>query len=259
MNSNGTKWPQLARVLRGLRRSAFGRAVLGPQAESWVDISDEYAMWLCFANPGMTHRGNLHCLDHAMAGLAGDAPIVEIGAFCGLSTNLLAYYRWKRGRRNPIIACDRWDFEYAQPGQPVGNSLITHDEYRSFVKESFLRNIRLFSRPELPQPVEMTSDEFFAAWRRRDQVKDLLGRPLQLGGPISFAVIDGNHTYEFARRDFQNSDEFLLPGGFIFLDDSSDDSRFEGVRRVVKEVQSSGRYELAARNPHYLFRKLLRE
>jgi hypothetical protein len=154
-----------------------------------------------------------------------------------------------------VIVSDRWQFEN-RDGEQLGDSAVTHAQYREFVRESFLRNVRLFSDGRLPSPVELNSDEFFAAWRSRQTVTDALGRTVTLGGPISFAVIDGNHTYEFARRDLANSDEFLVSGGFIFLDDSSDDSCFEGVRRVVKEIRGSGRYELAARNPHYLFRKL---
>jgi hypothetical protein len=82
----------------------------------------------------------------------------------------------------------------------------------------------------------------------------VLGRNVQLGGAISFCYIDGNHAYEYAKRDFENCHNFLEPGGFILFDDSADGSGWD-VCNVVSEVQRSGRYELVIKNPNYLFRK----
>jgi hypothetical protein len=255
MRERALHWKVLAGVLNTARKAPGVRHILAHAREQWIEESDEFVTWLTFANAGMTHPGSRYCLSHAIQHLPGDAPIIEIGAFCGLSTNLIAHYCRKHGRGNPVIVSDRWDFENRN-GDRIGDAPLTHAQYRAFVRESFLRNIQLFSSDRLPWPVELDSDAFFAAWRRGALVTDALGRSLTLGGPISFAVIDGNHSYEFARRDFANSDEFLVPGGFVFLDDSADDSPFEGVRRVVQEIRASGRYALAARNPHYLFRKL---
>ena len=77
---------------------------------------------------------------------------------------------------------------------------------------------------------------------------------MQLGGPISFCYIDGNHTYEGAKLDFLNCDVFLEPGGFLLFDDSVE-HQFGGWR-VMPEVLATGRYQLAATNPNHLFRKV---
>ena len=226
----------------------------GGQPASPIDISDAYVNWLCFANAGMLQRGNLYCFDYALGHLPSGAPLVEIGSFCGLSTNLLTYYKQKHGVTNPLITCDRWFFEGAQDDSSVGASRISHAEYRAFVKETYIRNVGMFSRDDLPFTVEMFSDEFFEAWRAGRAETDVLGRPVKLGGPISFCFIDGNHSYEFARRDFEHTDEFLERGGFLLFDDSADGSGWE-VCEVVKEVEAAGRYELVAKNPNYFFRK----
>ncbi len=73
--------------------------------------------------------------------------------------------------------------------------------------------------------------------------------------PISFAFIDGNHTYDFVRRDFEGIDRHLEIGGFVLFDDSSDSGGFE-VNRLMKEVEALPRYDLVAKNPNYLFRKV---
>src|SRR2546428_4676566 len=110
-----------------------------------IDIPDEYVRWLTFANAGMLDRGNLYCFDHAMRNLPSHAPMIEIGSFCGLSTNLLAYYKQRAGVSNRLFTSDKWEFEGADDGPLDDHSAITHQEYRDFIKESFLRNVRMFS------------------------------------------------------------------------------------------------------------------
>ncbi len=219
-----------------------------------IDISEEYTRWLSIANVGMLNRGNLYCFDHAIRHLPDPAPIVEIGSFCGLSTNLITFYKEKHGVKNPLITCDKWEFEGTEEDGMVGGSSITHAEYRDFVKSNYKRNVRMFSRYDLAYTVEMLSEEFFSAWRECRDVVDVFDRTIHLGGPISFCYIDGNHSYQCARRDFENADEFLAPGGFILFDDSADGSGW-GVCRVVAEVRKLERYELVIKNPNYLFRK----
>ena len=116
------------------------------------------------------------------------------------------------------------------------------------------RNVRMFSRYDMPYTIEAFSDEFFNAWSAGERRTDILGRALTLGGPISFCYIDGNHSYDYARRDFDNVDKHLQPGGFLLFDDSGDGSGWE-VCRVVQEVMRTGRYDLVAQNPNYFFRK----
>lgn len=220
---------------------------------SYVDLMNEYINWLTFANAGMLNRGNLLCFDYAISHLPSDSPIIEIGAFCGLSTNLLTYYKRKFGKTNRLFNCDAWLFEGAEG--MVGDSPITHAEYRSFVRETYLRNIRMFSRDDLPHTIQATSDDFFADWSDRKHVTDLFERDVCLGGPISFCYIDGNHSYEFASRDFQNTDRFLEPGGFVLFDDSADGSKWE-VTQVVAEVKRLSSYRVVTQNPNYLFQKI---
>jgi hypothetical protein len=221
-----------------------------------IDISNDYINWLSFANAGMLNRGNLYCLEYAVKNLPSSSPIIEIGSFCGLSTNLITYYKEKHNIKNRLITCDKWEFENADNKTRVGDSSsITHADYRAFVKSSYIQNIKMFSRYDLPYTIELFSNEFFAAWRDNDEMSDVLNRKIQLGGPISFAYIDGNHSYDFAKKDFLNCDEFLEPGGFILFDDSADYTGWD-VCKVVKEIQQSRKYELVVKNPNYFFKKI---
>jgi len=203
----------------------------------------------------MLNSGNLWCFDHAVKNVPGDLPMVEIGSFCGLSTNLIAHYCRLNGRRNTLFTCDAWLFEGAIAGDTLPHSALTHGEYRTFVRDTFIRNVRTFSRDRLPHTIERLSGDFFAAWRRGDEVTDVFDRKVRLGGPVGFVYIDGDHSYAGAKLDFDLADEFLAPGGFILFDDSADGAGWE-VSRVIDEVKASGRYELVVANPNYLFRKL---
>lgn len=218
-------------------------------------VSDEYIKWLTFANAGMLHKGNIHPMRFAIEHLPSESPVLEIGSFCGLSTNVLSYLLSVQDKKNTIISCDKWIFEGAENGGDIGDSHISHPDYSEFVKSSFMRNVEFFSPGSKPYAIERTSDEFFALWRKSEMVSDVFGRDIRLGGKISFCYIDGNHTYEFVKRDFQNVDRYLDLGGFVLFDDSSDRDRF-GLTRLMKEIRRSHDYELVMKNPNYLFRKV---
>jgi len=220
---------------------------------TYINLTDEFVQWLSFANAGMLNRGNLLCFDYAIRNLPSTNPIVEIGSFCGLSTNLLAYYMRKHGVTQPLFTCDRWEFEGTDA--TIGDPDISHADYRTFVRDSFIRNVKMFSSKTLPHTIEMLSDDFFTAWSANRKMTDVFGRAIQLGGPISFCFIDGNHSYDFAKRDFENADRFVEPGGFILFDDSADGSPWE-VCRVIEEIKSRPDYRLVVKNPNYLFQKL---
>ncbi len=224
-----------------------------PSGHTYINVMDDYIAYLSFVNAGMLNKGNLLCFDYAIRNLPSNNPIIEIGSFCGLSTNLLAYFKQRHGATNPIFNCDRWEFEGAAGN--VGESSISHDQYRTFARDSYLRNVKMFSREELPHTVEKLSEDFFAAWAAESVTTDVFGRPAHLGGPISFCYIDGNHSYDCAKSDFQNTDRFLEPGGFILFDDSADGSQWE-VCRVIEEVKQLKNYRMVTKNPNYLFQKM---
>lgn len=242
-------------TIRNLAARAFRKAAITIEpAEKRLDISDEYVNWLCFANAGMLDRGNLYLMDYALSRLPSGAPILEIGSFCGLSANVLTHYKRKHKVQNKLITCDKWEFENAgKKSDYVGDSPVQFSGYKTFVRESFLRNTRMFSGEDLPYTMEMTSEEFFEAWRGERAAKDVFGREMTLGGRLSFCYIDGDHTYEGAKKDFLGCDAFLEKDGFLLFDDSTVETF--GVRKLMPEVLASGGYALVAQNPNHLFRK----
>lgn len=177
--------------------------------------------------------------------------VLEIGSFAGLSTNIITYFMRKHGKTNPFYCCDPWRFEGSRATATLGDSTISHEEYRAFVRDTFIRNVAFFSRGALPHAIEMDAAEFFPAWDAGLAVTDVFGRNAVLGGRVGFAFIDGDHSYDAATRDSRGCDRWLEPGGSILFDDSSDDSVFD-VPRVVREALATRRYAVLVRNPNYL-------
>lgn len=244
-----------ARVTVGMGLQFLVRRVLQPDNPARHYAFSDYLRWMTSSVPGWLEPGNVAAMDHVLRHLPDGSPMVEIGAYCGLSTCVLGYFREKYGVKNPFFNCDRWDFEDQQLGQPLGDSKhFTHDQYKAFVRASYIRDVQTFCPTDLPGTVEAYSDTFFEWWQAKREVTDVFGRAVRLGGPISFCYIDGNHTYEFAKRDFENTDRYLVPGGFILFDDSADGNEC-GAPRAVAEVLRLPSYRLVGKYPNYLVQK----
>ncbi|MDJ0581304.1 class I SAM-dependent methyltransferase [Crocosphaera sp.] len=218
--------------------------------------SDDFIEKLRAGNAGMLLIGNIWCFDYAISHLPSDSPIVEIGSFSGLSTNLIIYLKSKYKQENKVICSDPWDFNAGHPEEKIADHpYLTCQDYSNYIKENFIRNVLFFSKHDLPYAIESNSDTFFKYWEKGEVVQDIFERSIKLGESISFAYIDGNHSYDYAARDFENVDRYLEIDGFILFDDSSDKSDSE-VCKLMEEIIESNRYEVIKKAPNYLVKKL---
>lgn len=217
---------------------------------------DAYLAWLCKMVGGWLEpdHGNLRAFDHAIRHLPPQGAVIEIGSFLGASTNALAYLLMKHQRDHPFFSCEPWAFEGVD--EPIGGYFNAGSEtFRRYAKEVFCMNAALFSSARRPYTVEAGSSDFFDRWDRHAMITDVFGRSIALGGPISFAYIDGAHTYEAVKRDFVGVDSHLLPGGFLLFDDSDDGGCFPEVSRLAQEVAHHPSYQVVFMTPHYFFQK----
>ena len=221
----------------------------------WANVKkDSYLSWLLSTTGGWLVPGhpNLVALDFAIRYMPMVGAMIEIGTYLGQSTNVMTYLMWKYRRFLPLFCCDPWMFE--KTGEPVGGFFDGGtNAYREYCMKVCRQTIAMFSAHHMPHVIEAFSHDFFADWSGEKEKVDMHGRSVKLGGPISFAYIDGAHTYEGAREDFSGIHPFLVPGGFVFFDDSTPD--WEGVHRVVNEVMQHPEYELLFTTPNYFFRK----
>jgi len=83
----------------------------------------------------------------------------------------------------------------------------------------------------------MSSDDFFA----------------QLDEPLDWIYIDGNHFYEWVKRDIENALKVIKPGGIVCGDDYywHVDGR-DHVREAVRDVMVGGAHSLKIVNEQFL-------
>jgi predicted O-methyltransferase YrrM len=67
-------------------------------------------------------------------------------------------------------------------------------------------------------------------------------------GEVDLVFIDGDHSYELAKNDFERFGRRVRVGGAVLFDDAIDDGVFkthsDTVGKVVQEAISSGQYKL---------------
>jgi len=203
--------------------------------------------------PGWLEPGHLYCFDYAVKNLPDNNPILEIGTFAGLSTNTILYFLNKYKKENKLFTTDYY-WEDIRPNEKictVEDPLTT----KQYLKDSFVRNVKFFNPKANIMSSDLPSDDYFKAWNEKTGLKNLHGGTFTPGGQISFAYIDGNHEYDFAKRDFENVDKILVLGGFILFDDSADYTHW-GSKLVAQEAVKSGRYKVVRKNPHYFVQKI---
>lgn len=216
------------------------------------------------AGADMLHEGNVYCFDEALRLMPAQGAVLEIGSFAGMSTNVICGLMRQHGINRPFFTCDPWVYggyyDAKRKDDPVymahfeGTTHITREDYTAFIKASFIRNTRFFSGDLLPHTCALRSDDFFDAWRQNALVTDVFERPAQLGGPLAFVYVDGDHTDEAVRKDVENALEFLVPGGYLLLDDSADYWNYGSVR-LAQELKRRPELELVRKNPNYMYQK----
>jgi hypothetical protein len=209
---------------------------------------------------GMLHEGNIYLIDFALKKMPPLGCVIEIGSYGGLSTNLILYLLKVNNRTEHLLNCDPWIYEgfndksETNPTKIDGRTDISRIEYAEYMRNAFVKGVEFLNKENLPYSFQLSSDEFFHQYKHKTKTEDLFGRTIQLGSPISFAYIDGNHQYDFVKRDFEHVDEFLMESGFILFDDSMDGLPF-GSARFMQEMRKNKRYQFIRKNPNYLFQK----
>lgn len=210
---------------------------------------------------GMLHEGNIYLMNFAMKNMPTGGNVLEIGSYGGLSTSLILHLLKKNNRVEKLINCEPWVYEgYRDSVDGVtafvdGREDLSRADYSKYMKEAFMNSMQFLNKERLPFTFHMTSDEFFTQYEQGLLTKDLFGQETQMGVPLSFAYIDGDHSYEYVKRDFNNVDKYLLESGFILFDDSMDEMSF-GSAIFMKEMKENKNYQLITKNPNYLFKKV---
>ncbi|MCF6287453.1 MAG: class I SAM-dependent methyltransferase, partial [Candidatus Hydrogenedentes bacterium] len=153
--------------------------------------------------------------------LAGDGPgtgaIVEIGSFMGRSTCYLALGT-QSTQREKVYAIDH--FQGSPEHQRGADCEIEVLVKTGSTFPQFLQNIKKMGVEDYVHPIQAASREAAAEWNQ----------------PIRLLFIDGDHSYEASKEDFELWERHVVPGGLIAFHDIGD---WPGVTRYYKELVSS--------------------
>lgn len=210
---------------------------------------------------GMLHEGNIYLMDYAIQHMPDEGIVFEIGSYAGLSTNVMLHLLDKYDKKHRFVGCDAWVYEGFKDHKGIidehidGKPSVSRNDYVVYLKNAFVNAANLLHPNAKPYTCHLTSDAFFEKWNAANEFTDVFDRTFSVQQEISFSYIDGDHSYEQTKRDFENVDSKLKVNGFILLDDSANHLNF-GSSDFIKEIKNNPKYKIIDNNPNYLIQKI---
>ncbi|KYG80151.1 uncharacterized protein DUF4159 [Roseivirga ehrenbergii] len=200
-------------------------------------------------------------MDLAIKNMPKDGCVLEIGSYGGHSTCFLLWLLKKHQRQEKLMSCDIWTYEGFDDHMGKtsnwidGSTEVSRKDYTNYIKQAYINAMMLLSKDNLPHTFEHSSDFFFQSFQKPSALIDVFGQKVKLPCEISFAYIDGDHSYEGVKQDLENLNPYLKKGGFVLFDDSRDGLHF-GSAKYMREMLKNKDFKLVDKNPHYLFQKV---
>jgi predicted O-methyltransferase YrrM len=141
-------------------------------------------------------------LMHCAAELAGSAPVLEVGSYCGKSTVYLGMGCRASGRALLAVDHHRGSEEH-QPGELFHDSDLVDSRGQFSTLDSFRATIRAAGLEETVIPVLSSSAQFAAAW----------------SGELGMVFIDGGHSLDAALLDYRCWAPAICRGGLLAIHD----------------------------------------
>jgi predicted O-methyltransferase YrrM len=136
------------------------------------------------------------------AGLAGDAPVLEIGSYCGRSTVYLAL--GCRASERGLLALDHHrGSEEHQAGELFHDPALTDADGAFSTLATFRRNLQRAALEDVVVPVLASSEQFAALWK----------------SPLAMVFIDGGHSLDTALEDYRCWSGLIERGGLLAIHD----------------------------------------
>lgn len=149
----------------------------------------------------------------------GQGEVVEIGSMCGLSTSWLAS-GIQRSKRGKVYAVDHFQGSPEhQPGQKYENKVLIKD---GSTFNTFCNNLGSVGLLDWVEPIQKASLEAVQSWDK----------------PIRLLFIDGDHSYEATKADYESWSPFVSEGGLICFHDIDE---WAGCTRFYNELMENNR------------------
>jgi predicted O-methyltransferase YrrM len=177
-------------------------------------------IWLSRQVPGWTRGAEALTLADACASLRDDAVVVEIGAFLGSGTILLAGACKLRGSGH-VHVVDPFDASGESYSIPIYREIERAS--RVGLRQRFDDNIRRAGLSAWVSVHQGRDTEVARSWAT----------------PISLLFLDGDQSERGARAAYESWSQFIEPRGIIAVHNSRADAHYaqdhDGLRRLVEE------------------------
>ncbi|MFO1029837.1 MAG: class I SAM-dependent methyltransferase [Planctomycetota bacterium] len=182
-------------LLRGLR---YLRLMPYASIDGWLSVDEAITLYELS-----------RCLPH-------EQPLaVEIGSWQGKSSVCLA--TGLRGKWKPRLCCID-PFDASGDGESSGLYGARAERLGSGLRTTFETNLREVGVHDLVDVRQGRSHEQAQLWKE----------------PIDLLFLDGDHSYDSVRQDFEDWAPKVRPGGFLCLHDANHELH-TGPRRIVEE------------------------
>lgn len=173
----------------------------------------------------------------AMMGIFASAPkgdVVEIGSLMGRSAFVLLYLAW-RYRIGPVLTIDPWTpIDSIQRDSPDSLQALVDEWDCEALSEGFFVNLIPFRTGDHAH-LRMTATDAFQRYSGGKPILSPMSDRVGYSRKIGVIHIDGNHDYEFVKRDCELWLDRMLPGSWLILDDYVW-GHGDGPRRVGNEL-----------------------
>lgn len=172
------------------------------EVDDWLPAVEAVEGWLS--------RPEAEALARCVAAAPGDRArhMVEIGSYKGRSTLAIAFPISKLGLPLRLIAVDPHE------GYRYGDGSDTYSELQSNLRRNGLDSVVTVLRAS--------------------------GAEAPVGGPLSFALIDGLHDEDSVRADHRHISPLLISGGLLAFHDYFE--HYPGILELVGELMRSGEF-----------------
>lgn len=215
--------PELNKQLREFASTKLGLLNIKPAYIDYLAIQSIQIERNCIGRLATTIQDAivrqlvLECLTFA------NASILEIGALYGVSLAILYNHAITRHTDVKIICLDPFDGYYGQAHDAVLNQPVND--------LSFLRNMRLANIP----------NDSYQIIKHYSTSPEALTEAKKLN--CNLLIIDGDHSYEGVKFDFENYFQLLEPGGYVIFDDYNA-KEWPGVQQFVdNDLQNFPNFE----------------
>lgn len=193
--------------------------------------------------PGQSDEDKLHVLQSIFRVLPqGD--LVEIGSFQGRSAFAIAWLAKSYDIGN-LICVDPWNNNKIE--LQGGDSILARgasdvDLDRIFL--SFIASVGFLDNVGYIRDLSTDAATKYADYATRGCLPPTELKSLPINGEIALLHIDGNHRYDFVKRDVEVWGPFVMPGGWILLDDYVW-SFGDGPKLVGDELLATGMFDVS--------------